>query len=65
MAHITDHAPAEGIFSRFLDLLVRMGENSARAQMLQKISTLTDDQIKAMGTTRAELVQRAVSAGAL
>lgn len=65
MAHITDHAPATGFLSRLWEGLIALGENSARAQTLQKISTMSDEQINALGLTRAQLVQRALSAGGL
>ena len=60
MAHITDHAPAAGMLSRFWDLLVHVGESSSRAQTVNKISAMSDDQIHALGMTRAELVRRAL-----
>lgn len=65
MAHITDHAPADGFLSRVWDALIRMGENSSRAQTLQKIDSMSDAQIEALGLTRAQLLNRVLSVGAL
>ena len=43
--------------------LIRMGENSARARVLHQVGQLSDEQLKAMGLTRSDVVKRILSDG--
>lgn len=64
MAHTLDHTAASaGVLNRIWNAIVTMGENSARAQTVRMLNTVSDDQLDAMGVTRAQMVQRALSAG--
>ena len=64
MAHTLDHTAASaGVLTRIWNAIVTMGENSARAQTVRMLNTVSDDQLEAMGVTRAQMVQRALSAG--
>lgn len=64
MAHTLDHSAASaGVLKRIWNAIVTMGENSARAQTVRMLNTVSDDQLNAMGVTRAQMVQRALSAG--
>lgn len=48
-------------FRALFDLLVYLGESSARAQTLKHIARLSDADLDKMGTTRADLIRRTVS----
>ncbi|MEN8656749.1 hypothetical protein [Marivita sp.] len=65
MAHTLDHVPSTTLLSRILNAIVRMGENSSRAQTVKKLNAISDEQLLSMGITRAQLVQRALSSGEL
>ncbi len=69
MAQTTTNTPvffsAPGLISAFFrkiwDGLVFIGENSARARMVQEISWMTDEELERAGITRADLVKRVFS----
>ena len=63
MAHTLDHVPATGFLTRIWNTIIWMGENSSRAQTVRHLNTISDDQLTSMGVTRAQIVQRALSAG--
>jgi hypothetical protein len=49
----------KAFLSRIWDVLVFLGENSARAQKVSRINELSDAQLAARGLTRQEAVRRA------
>lgn len=65
MAHTLDHAPSKTFLARIWNAIVQMGENSSRAQTVKRLNAVSDEQLVSMGITRAQLVQRALSSGAL
>ena len=65
MAHTLDHVPSTSLLARIWNAIVRMGENSSRAQTVKKLNAISDEQLLSMGITRAQLVQRALSSGEL
>lgn len=70
MAH-TAHTPhpisAPGLISRGLrgiwNGLIFLGENSARARVVQQISDMSDAELESRGLTRADLVKRTLTDG--
>ena len=65
MAHTLDHVPSTTFLARVWNAIVQMGENSSRAQTVKRLNAVSDEQLASMGITRAQLVQRALSGGAL
>jgi len=67
MAHITQPTHTPGFVLRVLtgiwDTLVNIGENCARARMLQEVNMFSDEELERMGLTREQLVRRVFTDG--
>ena len=63
MAYTLDHVPSTGLFTRFAEALIALGENSSRGRIARKIASMSDEDLAAHGTTRVALVQRTLGAG--
>ncbi|MEM6887894.1 MAG: hypothetical protein AAF636_07105 [Pseudomonadota bacterium] len=53
----------KGVLLWVWDALVYLGENSARARVIHQINGMSDEELRARGLSRADLVKRVMSDG--